>query len=196
VTEEIWEKLPGTQGSIMQASWPRPDEQLAAAADLDNAEAQMGLIMDVITAVRNIRGEMNLGPSVKLEVTVITPDAGQQTVIGDHRDIIINLARLASLKVGAEEQRSPTAATAIAADATVLVELKGVIDFAQEEQRLQKEIGKLEKELIGIGKKLNNEGFLSKAPADVVENVRARQTDLLEKQEKLQKTLARVKSFI
>jgi valyl-tRNA synthetase len=74
--------------------------------------------------------------------------------------------------------------------------LKGVIDFAQEEQRLQKEIGKLEKELIGIGKKLNNEGFLSKAPADVVENVRARQTDLLEKQEKLQKTLARVKSFI
>jgi valyl-tRNA synthetase len=196
VTEEIWDKLPGTQGSIMQATYPQPETYLPAGAGLSEAETQMSLVMDVITAVRNIRGEMNLGPSVKLEVAIQTADNGKQNVIETQQDIIVNLARLKSLEVTADGQRSPTAATAIVADVTVLVEMKGVIDFAQEEQRLQKAIGKLVKELSGIEKKLSNPGFLNKAPADVVAEVRAKQDDLMEKQEKLKGTLERVQSFL
>ena len=196
VTEEIWEKLPGTEGSIMRAAYPDADGYLPDAALASEAEAQMGLIMDIITATRNIRGEMNLGPSVKLNAVVISADDGKQQVIDQHRDIVINLARLTSLGVAAKAEQSPTAATTIVDDCTVLVELKGVIDFNQEAQRLQKEIGKLDKDLTGMEKKLGNPGFLNKAPEDVVADVRAKRADLLEKQGKLKATLDRVQAFI
>jgi valyl-tRNA synthetase len=196
VTEEIWEKLPGTDGSIMRAAYPRPEAYAPAAEICTQAEEQMGLIMEIIIGIRNIRGEMNLSPSIKLDVTVLAPEDKTRAVISDHADIITNLARLAALQVHAQGRRSHTAATAIVAGTTILVELEGVIDFAQEIQRLEKEIGKLEKELAGIAKKLSNPGFLGKAPANVVAEVRAKQTDLLEKEEKLKGTLKRVQALV
>jgi valyl-tRNA synthetase len=81
-------------------------------------------------------------------------------------------------------------------DAVLLVELKGVVDFAQEAQRLEKEIGKLTKDLSGFEKKLSNPGFLNKAPAEVVAEVREKQALMSEKREKLAATLEKVKSFI
>ena len=74
------------------------------------------------------------------------------------------------------------------------LELEGIIDFAKEIQRLEKEVGKLAIELTKVGKKLENEGFLNKAPADVIEKVREKQTVLLEKQQKLQMNLDRIKA--
>jgi valyl-tRNA synthetase len=200
VTEEIWEKLPGTQGSIMRATYPgykgKPPAGATPTATETQDEKQMALMMDVITAIRNIRGEMNLNPSIKLDVTVTAPDAEAQRVLTEQRDIIMNLARLGSLQVQAQGQPSPTAATAIVSGVTVRVELKGVIDFGQEEQRLQKELAKLDKELSGIQKKLDNPGFLNKAPAEVVADVRGKQTELFEKQQKLQRNLERLRAFI
>ena len=195
VTEEIWDKLPGTQGSIMRATFPRPRHYVTETAALEKAEPQMQFIMDVITGIRNIRGEMNIAPSAKLTATLLAPDAGARGIAETHQDLIENLARLDTLNIAAEAERSATAATTIIGDATILVELKGVVDFAQEAQRLEKEIGKLDKELTGIAKKLNNEGFLSKAPAEVVADVREKQGVLAEKQDKLRATLERVRQF-
>jgi len=129
-------------------------------------------------------------------VTVQAPEDATRKTLENHQDIVMHLARLESLAIEASGKRSPTAATAIVADATVLLELKGVVDFSQEVQRLEKEMGKLNKELTGINKKLNNDSFLGKAPPEVVEDVRGKQTVLSEKQEKLAATLERVKAFV
>jgi valyl-tRNA synthetase len=156
----------------------------------------MASVMEVITGIRNIRGEMNIAPSAKLTVAVASEHADLRQTVQDNQDLIINLARLESLMVQDKEQRSETAATAIISNATVLVELKGVVDFAREARRLEKEIGKLAKELTSIGKKLNNEGFLRKAPEQVVADVREKQANLTTKQAKLAQTLDKVKAFV
>jgi valyl-tRNA synthetase len=195
VTEEIWDKLPGTRGSIMRAEFPGPDGHVDDRAALDEAEAQMALIMEIVTAIRNIRGEMNISPAARLQVTVQSADAAARGTLSAHQQIIVNLARLDTITVEEQAKRSATAATAIVADHVVLVELKGVIDFGQEAQRLEKELGKLNKELSAINNKLNNDSFLAKAPAEVVTEVRVKQAALSEKQDKLSTTLERVRAL-
>ena len=192
VTEEIWDKLPGTEGSIMRATFPGTDRYPHDT----HAEDAMNTIMAVITGIRNIRGEMNIAPSAQLQVAVQSENAATRDLIESQSAIITNLARLAELTVQDKGPRSATTATAIVGDATILVELRGVIDFSQEVLRLEKEIAKLDKELVGINKKLSNDSFLSKAPEDVVAQVKEKQATLTDKKDKLGGTLERVQSFI
>ncbi len=196
VTEEIWHKIPGTQGSIMQAVYPSDalDRDMMAAISSD-VESQMQLIIGLITGVRNIRGEMNIAPSLMLDVKVHAEDESRRQVIADHSDLLVNLARLNSLKIETAGERPKASATAIVNGVTVYVSLKGIIDFARETQRLEKELGKVTKELKGLSRKLNNEEFLSKAPAEVVEKVKEQHAGLQEKQDKLQLTLEKVKEI-
>jgi valyl-tRNA synthetase len=194
VTEEIWGKLPGTQGSIMQSTFPRALDGIDPAA-LQLAEQHMGLLMEIITAIRNIRGEMNIPPSARLSVALLPPDDGTSRILSEHAAIVTNLALLSDLQVNTAE-RSPTAATAIAGGVTVLVELKGIIDFGQEVQRLQKELHKVEKELNGFAKKLSNNGFLAKAPAEVVAEIRNREAQGRQMHAKLEATLERIRGFM
>ncbi|CAN2045118.1 Valine--tRNA ligase [Candidatus Magnetomoraceae bacterium gMMP-1] len=186
VTEEIWNKFPGTHDSIMKASFP---QQLKTYPD---AEKNMELLMQIITSIRNVRGEMNIAPSMTLNVSIQAPDEIVRSIIAQHRDIIINLARLNSFSVQEPGPRPEAAATAVVGKNTVFVSLEGIIDFDQEVKRLEKEIEKLNKELVGINKKLANEDFLSKAPQKVVEKVRGKYAALNEKQKKLQANLEKV----
>jgi valyl-tRNA synthetase len=195
VTEEIWDKLPGTSGSVMQASYPVPDAYVTHQDRLVQAEQGMMVVMDVITGIRNIRGEMNIAPSSKLDVAVASPIEAVRQTIANNQDLIVNLARLNGLSVQESDRHSASAATAIVTDATIMVELEGVVDFAQEIQRLEKEIGKLVKELTGIEKKLSNPGFLSKAPEPVVAEVREKEGLLSEKKKKLTATLEKIKAL-
>jgi valyl-tRNA synthetase len=196
VTEEIWDKLPGTRGSIMRAAWPKPRAYVSDPDRLAAAEEEMAFVVEIITGIRNIRGEMNIAPSAKLQAAVASAREEKRRIAADHQDLIANLARLESLTIQQDDSHSSTAATAIVDEAVLLVELKGVVDFAQEAQRLEKEIGKLAKDLTGFEKKLSNPGFLNKAPADVVAEVREKQALMSEKRDKLETTLNKVKSFI
>ena len=110
-----------------------------------------------------------------------------------HQDLIINLARLSSLEVQNNAKKPKLSATAVVNSASIFVFLEGIIDFAKETKRLEKEIKKLTAELTTVAKKLNNEGFLSQAPPDVIEKVRGKQSVLLEKQQKIQTNLDRIK---
>jgi valyl-tRNA synthetase len=194
VTEEIWHHLPGTKGSIMKAAYPEYSADAAASEKLRESESKMGLLMEVITAIRNVRGEMNIAPSLALRVLVQSGDELTRQTIAAHRDLVNNLARLSSLKVENTGPRPKSSATAVVNNATVFVDLEGIIDFDKETQRLEKEINKLSTELTAVGKKLANEGFLNKAPADVISKVKEKQSDLLEKQEKLQTNLDRIQA--
>ncbi|MGM0452252.1 MAG: valine--tRNA ligase [Thermodesulfobacteriota bacterium] len=195
VTEEIWHKLPGTQSSIMTAQFPGPAADAQTIYRDEAAEADMALIIGVITAVRNIRGEMNISPSVSLEVLVQSDEERVRSTISQYKSMIQTLARLESLTVTEAGEKPKATATAIVEDAVVSVYLEGVIDFSKEAARLDKEIAKLEKEIAGFSKKLENPDFTAKAPADVVEKVRAQYTASVEKKEKLQRNRQTIQSI-
>jgi valyl-tRNA synthetase len=190
VTEEIWHHMPGTDGSIMKAAHPADAAQTSSYPE---SEAEMALLMEVITGIRNVRGEMNIAPSLSLQVQVQSDDEQTRQIITRQQGLIINLAKLDSLTVEKLGQRPKSSATAVVSRASIFVSLEGIIDFAKETNRLEKEIKKLATELATVAKKLGNEGFLSKAPADVIEKVRQKQSALLEKQEKIQTNLDKIK---
>jgi valyl-tRNA synthetase len=190
VTEEIWQHMPGTDGSILKASHPAD-----AAESFQNreSEAEMALLMELITGIRNVRGEMNIAPSLALKVQVQSEDKQTRQIITNHQDLIINLARLSSLAIENIGPRPKSSATAVVSKASIFVSLEGIIDFAKETNRLEKEIKKITGELTTVAKKLENKKFLSNAPAEVIEKVRQKQSALLEKQQKIQANLDKIK---
>jgi valyl-tRNA synthetase len=195
VTEEIWHQLPGTEGSIMTARFPDPGEHDAAVCADADAEAVMALIMAVITGIRNIRGEMNLAPSLQLNVQVQSPDDGIRQTLEAHGGMIADLARLEAFTVGAPGEKPKASATAVLDGAAIFVSLEGVIDFQKEQQRLEKEIAKLAADLKTVSKKLSNEDFLDKAPPAVVEKTRGKQLALDERRQKLATHLDRLREM-
>jgi len=195
VTEEIWQHMPGTNGSIMKAAYPLQPVDEAGTKLLQDSESKMKVLMDVITGIRNVRGEMNISPTQALQVLIQSEDEKTRKIMDSHQDLIINLARLSSLEIQNAGKRPKSSATAVVSNASIFVLLEGVIDFTMETGRLEKEIKKLTAELMTVAKKLNNEGFLSKAPADVIEKVREKQSVLLEKQQKIQTNLDRIKEM-
>jgi valyl-tRNA synthetase len=189
-TEEIWHHMPGTEGSIMAAAHPA---DAAETFEHPDSESEMALLMEVITGIRNVRGEMNIAPSLSLIVQVQSEEEHIRQTISGHQDLIVNLAKLDSLAVENIGQRPKSSATAVTKGASIYVSLEGIIDFAKETLRLEKEINKIGAELTKVGKKLENDGFLSKAPKDVIEKVRQKQSALVEKQQKIQANLDKIK---
>jgi valyl-tRNA synthetase len=182
ITEEIWHKLPGTQGSIMKAVFPGDDPSLARDAA---AEEAMQVVIEVITGVRNIRGEMNVAPSLALKVALRTRETHIREVVEANTDMIVDLAKLEAFHIEASGEKPKASATAIINGATIFASLEGIIDIDKESARLQKEIDKLDKELAGVSKKLANESFLSKAPEEIVAKVKEKHAQLSQRQEKL-----------
>ncbi len=192
ITEEIWQKMPGTKGSIMTAKFPSFREDDALSLIDEKSEAQMDFIMEIVSGIRNVRGEMNIAPSLSLDVTIQSQDQDIIKTIDRYREIIVNLAKLNAVIITEPGDRPPESATVVVAGATVFVALGGVVDFAKETGRLGKEIGKLSNELKAVSKKLNNEDFLNKAPGAVVEKVKAKRDRILEKEQKLESNLKRI----
>ncbi|MFP5213612.1 MAG: class I tRNA ligase family protein, partial [Acidobacteriota bacterium] len=187
VTEEIYQKLPQTSGTIMKASFPK---RLEKHLD-DEAEEQMSLLMDIINGIRNIRGEMNVPPATKVEVVCLCEKDSDLALLKEHGATVTDLARLSNLqaaKIG-EANKPKLAASALARGVEVYVVLKDILDFESEAKRLQKEISKLEKESSLTQKKLSNEDYLQKAPPDVIEKEREKGARLSEKMEKLRRHL-------
>jgi valyl-tRNA synthetase len=190
VTEELWHHLPGNEGSIMVAEFPRPDESLVDR----QGEEQMAVMMDVTTAIRNIRGEMNVAPAAQVDAIVFGPDS-LTSVVKTHGHYIEDLARLSTLEVVRDGERPRMAASAVVRELELFVPLEGVLDLEEENRRLQKEISKLEPELARTQNKLANDAFLSRAPADIVAKEKNKLERLGGKLDKLQAQLEKVKKI-
>jgi valyl-tRNA synthetase len=193
ITEEIWQALPGQRpvASIMLASYP--DGQ-GLPADAVGA-AEMGLVMDVIKAIRNVRGEMDVPPGKTIAVVLDCKSAASQAIVQRGQNYIRALARVGELQVGVGLVRPEKAATQVAGDIEVLVPLAGLIDVAAEEARLGKEIAKVEKDVELFSKKLSNEAFVAKAPPEVLEKDRAKLAEAREKLTILRLSLERIGSL-
>ena len=195
VTEEIWHILPGADGSIMRATFPSDDPASKDISFDPDAVRDMGLIMAVITGIRNIRGEMNIAPSKALEVMVQTSDDSLTGLLKLNQEFIIDLARLAAFSVLPMGEKPKGTATVIVEDAVISVFLEGIIDFSQEAARLEKEIAKIDAEIDKLDKKLNNPGFVNKAPDAVVAKVRDLHQEFADKKLKLAGNLEKVQSL-
>jgi len=192
ITEEIWQKLPGASGSIMAAAFPRPDAGLLNP----RAEAEMALVMETITAIRNLRGEMNVPPASQVEVFVRSDDPRTLDQLGRHRRNIMLLARVRELHCPATTAPPAASAKAVVAGAEIFMPLTGVIDFKEEERRLNREMDKIARELAQAQRKLANEDFLAKAPDEVVQKEQERLQSWTEKLTKLKAHQDRIKELM
>ncbi|WP_003544907.1 valine--tRNA ligase [Desulfotomaculum nigrificans] len=186
ITEEIWQKLPHQGETIMLAPWPQADESLRDPA----AEAEMAVLIEAITAVRRIRGEMNVPPGKKAEVILVAGDAEIRSTLERNITYLQGLAN-AQARVLAELKDKPDqAATAVTRGVEIFVPLRGLIDIDKEIARLNKDLKAVQADLARVQGKLNNQGFLAKAPAEVVEKEKAKEQDLSAKAKALKDRLA------
>ena len=173
ITEEIWQALPHEGDYLMLQQWPEHHANL----DFPEEEKAMELIMDAIRAIRARRAEMNVPPSKKAQLTVSTLE---QAVFHQGTPFLKRLAYASDVKVveatdTVDTQGMVTIATHAARLYLPLAEL---VDLEKEKARIQKELDKNRKELDKLETKLNNPGFVNKAPAQVVEAERERANKL------------------
>ncbi len=193
VTEELWQRLTaGREGSIMQAPWPQGQED----EDDPRAEKDMALVMSVISAVRNIRGEMGIKPGQEVPVVLAPHDQDTGRLLEDQAQRIAGQVKASGLTWTSEDNPPDKAASAALAGVTVHVPLAGLVDFGAEAKRLQKEMAKVEKDLQASRRKLANQGFLDKAPAAVVEKEKNKAAEAQDKLERLGQSLERIQSFM
>ncbi|UCG12964.1 MAG: valine--tRNA ligase [Deltaproteobacteria bacterium] len=191
VTEELWCHLPNTDGSITTAQFPERDPSLEDT----QAEEEMAVLMNVTTAIRNIRGEMNIAPAAKVEAIVLGPHRLTE-LLRDQAHYVNDLAKLSALEFRRDQKRPRMAASAVVGELELFVPLEGLLDFKEETRRLQKEISKLEPELERTKKKLANEEFLTRAPADIVAKQKDKSERLDGKLNKLSTQLKRLEQLV
>ena len=190
VTEEIWHALPGERPSatIMTAAYPQ-----GAIIETDAAVvAEMELVMDVIRAIRNVRGELEVPPGRKIKVVLDCKTAAALAAVRAGENYIAALARVDELIAGVAIEHPRQASTQVAGDVEVLLPLAGLIDIAEEEARLGKEIVKTQKDVDFFTKKLSNQKFVDNAPAEVLEKDRAKLAAAQEKIAILQHSLDKI----
>jgi len=195
ITEEIWQRiapLTGKEGkTIMLQSYPQPDSRFIN----ETAVRELEWIKQVVIAIRTIRSEMNISPGKQLSVLFRKGTESDKHNTEQHQHLLMTLAKLASINWLLADETPPQAATAFVSELEIFIPLAGFINKEEESARLNKEIGKLQKDLSLIENKLNNPQFVDKAPAEVVAKERARQEELTSTLFKLRKQLEQVMAF-
>ncbi|MGP0172444.1 valine--tRNA ligase [Pseudomonas sp. NCHU5208] len=174
ITEEIWQRIKGQAGvqgeTLMLQPWPVANDSRIDAA----AEGDIEWVKQLMLGVRQIRGEMKISMAKRIDIIVANASAEDQRRLADFEPLLNKLAKLESVRVLAAGEEAPMSATTLVGEMEVLVPMAGLIDKDAELARLDKEIGRLEGEVKRVGGKLANEGFVAKAPAEVLEKERAK----------------------
>ena len=186
LTEELWQKLPGVSSglhnaayssadaTIMLTDFPKGDEALID----EQAEAEMSAVIELITKVRNIRSEMNIKPSEKVTVHIAANGEFQKT-FAENDPQILKLARADKMLVSERLDVPKASAKAVlTGGAEIAVPLEGLIDFDKERERLQNQLAKLDTELQRLNGQLSNQNFVERAPAEKVQELRDRQSEI------------------
>jgi valyl-tRNA synthetase len=217
ITEELWAVTAKRDGLLVLADWPRKagalsDEQLASVVTaspsdavipsvilaLDagefsdpEAEAEIGWVVDLVTAIRSVRAEMNIAPSVLTPLVLAAPSAETKARAQRWIDTVKRLARLADISFA---DAAPEGAVQLLVRGEVAaLPLKGVIDLAAERTRLEKEIGKADGDIKRVDAKLGNEKFVANAPEEIVEEEKEKRDAAVARKVKLQEALEMLK---
>jgi valyl-tRNA synthetase len=189
ITEEIYQYLPGTDKSIVISKWPEYDEK----RNNPEQESNMEIVMDAIKSIRNIRAEMNVVPSRKAKVLIIATDEKVKKAIEAGSIYFERLASASEVQLINDKNQIPEGAVSVViAGAEIFLPLEELVDMEKEKERLNKEKENLEKEIQRVRGKLNNQGFVAKAPQSVIEEEKAKEAKY---QEMYDKVMERLKSM-
>ncbi|MCK4423748.1 MAG: class I tRNA ligase family protein, partial [Candidatus Omnitrophica bacterium] len=192
ITEEIWQNLKQTEyaiqqpgKSIMTAQWPKANKELSDK----KIEKDFSLVIEIITAIRNIRSSVSIKPSDKIETLISVPGEDIKETLLKYKDYLISLSGIKDLRIDINIGKPKMSGSAVISGIAIYVPLEGLIDIDQEKERLNKQIEKLQPQLKGIQKKLDNDNFISKAPEEVVKKEKTKEQDLIETIQKLNSLL-------
>ena len=185
ITSELWNNTGTRSERLINVSWPKNESfDTAAIGDID-------WVIELIGSIRSLRAEMNLPAGAKLTVLLKGANADSLAHLLRFKPIICSLARLEDI-CGYEDEITPDMVQSVFREVSLLIPLKGVVDFAAERERLQKELAGLEQNLAGYERKLSNPSFVERAPAAVVEEEKRRRAEALENKAKVEEALARI----
>jgi valyl-tRNA synthetase len=179
ITEELWQRLPHDGHSVMVAPYPRAVAERVAP----EAEREMAVLVQAITAVRTIRGEMRIAPGVPLEV-LIRPVPEHAAVLEEHRSLLEALGRC-RVRLDPRATRPRESALAVLGRSEIYVALAGVVDLSAERARLDKEVRRAAEQIAFLESKLGRPDFVERAPAAVV----AKERERLDEQRRLKAKL-------
>ena len=188
ITEELWKEIFSGDEMLISSPWPERD-----VSGYVGAGEQIGFIFELITTVRSLRNEMNVPASAKPELVLLdgkATHAGWQDWIATHKDAMIRMARLKDIRLA--EAMPPQSAQAVVAGVEMAMPLADVLDFDAEKKRLNTALIAAESEVKKIESKLNNQGFVSKAPAEVIEENKRRLEVEIERRDKIETALNRL----
>jgi valyl-tRNA synthetase len=186
VTEELWNGIADRTEMLIKSAW-FDGESIQFDTE---AGAEIDWVVKLITDIRSVRAEMNVPPGAKL--TLRHKDAGPETLnrLERHSVLIMTLARI--IEFAATNRVAEGEIQIVLEEATFVIPVNDAIDVNQETKRLKKEIEKLERKIMGYDTKLSNEGFLAKAPADVIETQKKRREEASQAVLKLKEATSRL----
>lgn len=172
ITEEIYSKLPIRDKACIIDKFPttRSEKELFALGS-EQAALEIDLVREVVTAIRNIRGENRISPAIKLNLRLGTSQDKVQKILENNRTAIMTLGRIENLDIGSEGDLSKCAVAPVGVgelNVKVIIPLGGLVDFDEEVKRIQKSIEKLQKDITLLSNKLANEKFVANADEDII----------------------------
>jgi len=192
LTEQVYKSLPGSEGFLMLKLWPEIKDELDFPAD----EKQMNGVIEMIRVIRNLRTEMNVAPSKRTRMMFVANEGWAETLAASDMYFRRLAGASETVVIAESELGNEKTVSAVTEAATIYIPLGDLVDFDKEIARLQKEIDNLQKEIARANGKLNNQGFVAKAPAALVEQEKAKLALNQQKLEQVEKRLAELKESI
>ena len=172
ITEEIWQRIAPLAGTGGETIMTRPYPEHEASRVDAEAEREMEWVMELILGVRRIRGEMDISPGKRVPLLLSGAGGADREMMERNRRYLDTVGRLLSMGVLNPEENEPESSVTMVGSMRLLIPLEGLIDRQAERARLKKELDRIDREILRIGRKLDNPNFLNKAPAAVVEKER------------------------
>ncbi len=179
ITETLWEQTAERSDFLMLQTWPGHETAYAN----DGAADELGWVLKIISQIRSVRADVNVPAGAKVPASLVGASTETAARLATHGDVIKRLARLEKLEIA--ETAAPGSVKTVVEEATVVLEIADLIDASEEIARLDKQLGKLGGEINGLEKRLGNESFVAKAPAEVVAEQRERLAELQGTRDKL-----------
>jgi valyl-tRNA synthetase len=194
VTEEIWQKIrtpvssmvyggSGMKDSIMISEYP---ESLPRDS---NSEEDMSYVIEAVTGIRTIRGELNIAPSLRLNAEIRTYSESAENILRDNIHYVKSLAKAGEMTIGMNVEKPDGSATSVRSAMEIFVPLKGVLNIAAEIDRLRKDEAKTDTAIVALNRKLFNDDFIQKAPKEIIEKEKAKYEELITMKERIAESI-------
>ncbi len=180
ITEEIWQKLPHENKSIMVSSWPHMQAQIIDK----KSEALMQAVFEIIKAIRNLRSEIEIAPEQKVTVSIYPHTQAAKNLIQDSLNFVVNLSRLEKIDILPVNSKPPATISAIAANADIYLHFNAMADVSKEQDKIKKNLIAEKQRLEGKKKLIANPDFVKKAQGEIVQNIKS---DIIEIENKIKR---------